>query len=396
MSGVSSAGPRTVVHVINTGGPGGAETVCVNLMTHADRARWRPVAVVPDRGWIYRALVDAGVETHVLGHRTYADLPGYLISLARIVRGARASVVHSHLFGPSFVASLLGVVQRVAVVGTIHGEGDLDPNERFRRAKFAVINHGAARLVFVSEALRAHFLATGLLREDMTTVIPNGVDVARYGASADPGVRRALGAGPDDFLVGAVGNYRAAKGHDVLLRAAAIVRARGGGCRFVVVGHGNPEVEAELHRLRRELHLDDAFTLSGFREDVPAVMAALDVYALTSRSEGFSISTVEAMASSRPVVATRCGGPEYILEDGRTGLLVENGSPDAVADALERLRGDAGLRARLGAAARRSAEARFGVEPQVRAYEATYDDAVARRAGAATRPPTTMTMETLP
>jgi glycosyltransferase involved in cell wall biosynthesis len=102
-------------------------------------------------------------------------------------------------------------------------------------------------------------------------------------------------------------------------------------------------------------------------------MHAFDIYVLTSRSEGFSLSTIEAMASGLPVVATRCGGPEQIVEDGATGFLVENGSPDAVANAIDRLRRDRDQRARFGTAARDVVMKRYTLEAQVRAYEALYD-----------------------
>ena len=377
--------PRTVLHVINTGGPGGAETVCLNLARYADRTRWQPIVVVPDEGWITRALRDAGVEVHVMGHASHSDMPGYLLGLSKLISRRRVDLVHSHLFGPTYVSGLLGVLRRRPVVGTIHGEGDVSPDERFRRAKFALVNRGVCRLVFVSEALRRRFLEFGSLRPELTAVVSNGVDVAAFERDGNRSFRRALGVSESDYLVGAVGNLRPAKGYDVLLDAAARLTARAPHTRFVIVGQGGDDLETALLAQRHRLGLDERVIFAGFQSDVRRVLSSLDTFVLSSRSEGFSISTVEAMAAGIPVVATRCGGPEDILEHDRTGLLVPNGSADAIATAIERLQTDPSLRERLAINARAAAADRFGVQAQARAYEAIYDQCIAARTPAATR-----------
>src|SRR5207244_3005900 len=99
----------------------------------------------------------------------------------------------------------------------------------------------------------------------------------------------------------------------------ALLKASGAGYRFVIVGDGDEGYTRELAALRDQLGLSNDLTFAGFRSDIHRAMATFDVYALTSRSEGFSLSTIEAMASGVPVVATRCGGPEQILDDGLTG-----------------------------------------------------------------------------
>ena len=313
----------TVLHLINTGGPGGAEQVFVNLVRELDRTRWRSIAVVPDGGWIYREVKAAGLEPVVLTHGVHTDLPRYIFALGRLIRRYDISLIQSHLFGPTFVASLLGLRYGIPVVGTLHGEVDLHPHERLRKTKFALVNLGATRIVFVSEALRRFFLDTGALREEITTVIPNGIDSTAFNCPRDRSLREEFGAFGDEFLVGAIGNLRAVKGYDVFLRAAALLKARASGYRFVVVGHDDGTVTEELLSLQTELGLESDVVFAGFRDDVPRCLTALDLYALTSRNEGFSLSLVEAMAARLPVVATRCGGPEQILRHGVTGHLVK-------------------------------------------------------------------------
>jgi glycosyltransferase involved in cell wall biosynthesis len=267
---------------------------------------------------------------------------------------------------------LLGLLTGKPVVCTLHGHVDLDPRERFKRIKFGLINRGASRVVFVSQSLKRFFLGTGLLRPGIATVIPNGVDLARFQRSPDLGARRKFGASPGDFLVGAVGNVRPAKGYDVFIQTAGLLNARSSTYRFAVVGEADSELGGALHSLREQVGVTESFAFPGFSDDIPTAMTAFDLFVITSRTEGFSIATIEAMASGLPIVATRCGGPEEILEDGVTGVLVENGSAEAIAEAIEALRTDPRRRRRLGDAARADVRERYGLERQVEAYEALY------------------------
>jgi glycosyltransferase involved in cell wall biosynthesis len=365
--------PITVMHLINTSGPGGAETACVNLIRGLDPARWRGIAVVPEKGWLYDEVRRVGGQPVVLDSGSRFDLPRYFVALARLVRQHKVELIHGHLFGPSYSASLLGLLMRLPVVGTLHGQIDLHPKERFKRIKFGLLNRGASRLVFVSESLRRFFLGTGLLRGEITAVIPNGVDAARFSRAPDRSLRPAFGASDDEFVIGAIGNVRPAKGYDVLLRAAALLKARSVKYRFVVVGEADSDLGLRLLAFCEELGLADCVSFPGYLRDVPAALNAFDVYAITSQSEGFSISTVEAMAAGLPVVATRCGGPEEIVDDGITGILVNNGSPEAVAAAIESLRTNARRRGELGDAARAAVRRRFSLDAHLHAYEALYE-----------------------
>jgi glycosyltransferase involved in cell wall biosynthesis len=370
--------PITVMHLISTNGPGGAETACVNLIRGLDPARWQKLAVVPERGWVYDEVLRAGGIPVVLAGGSRFGLPGYFLGLARLIRQHRVGLIHGHLFGPSYSASLLGLLMKLPVVCTLHGQVDIQPEEKLKRIKFALLNRGASRVVFVSESLRRFFLGTGLLRSEITAVIPNGVDATRFSRAADRSSRAAFRASDDDFLVGAVGNVRPAKGYDVLLRAAALLRARSDSYRFVVVGETDSDLGLELRSLCEELGLTDCVSFPGYLKDVMPALNAFDAYAITSRSEGFSISTVEAMAAGLAVVATRCGGPEEIIDDGVTGLLVENGSAEAVAAAIESLRIDAHRRRELGDAARTAVRQRFTMDAHLHAYEALYENCISR------------------
>lgn len=370
---------KTVFHLIETCGPGGAETVFIGLIRGLDRSRWRSIAVVPPRqlgvansGWLIDALKTSEIETVILDESHSFDVRSFA-RLVGIVRAKRGALVHAHLFGGAVRTAVLSRLLAIPGITTLHGHGDIAPDERHLRVKLALVNT-LARIVFVSEPLRQSFVETRGLREDRTMVIPNGIDAAEYVGVDGAAFRRELGIDPGDFVVGSVGNLTPAKSIDVLVQAAAVLKARSPGYRFIVVGDLKGAQGEMLMALRDSLGLREDFHFAGFRSDIPGAMAAFDLYALTSRSEGFSIALVEAMASGLPVVATRCGGPEQIVDNEVTGVLIEPGDPSAVASAIERLRSSLSERLRLGTAARAAAQRSYSHEAHVAAYERVYDE----------------------
>jgi len=381
--------PARILHLIDTGGPGGAETVFRDLVTHLPEERWESVAVVPwADDWLEGALRDAGLEPRVLTSTSSFDLR-YLRSLAALVKEVRPDLIQTHLLTTAVYASAVSRLSGHPVVSTFHGQVDVSPDLRFRELKFRILDRPRNRYVFVSDALRAWFGDTTPLRGDRTRTVHNGVAFDVRSTNRANGARRAwrarLEVGGNDLLVGAVGNLRPSKDYETLLRAASRVGSEHPGrVVFAVAGEGQGELRARLEALRDELALGDCVRFLGFVDDVAGFLEALDIYVLTSSSEGFSLSTVEAMARGLPVVATACGGPEEIVEHGRTGRLVPVERPEEVARSLLDLASDAELRRRLGAAGRDSVTHRFSINAMVAGYEAVYRDVLTQPRGQGT------------
>lgn len=365
---------KTVLHVIDTTGPGGAEAVFVNLASKIDAARFRAVAAINGPGWVHDALRQRGLTPYMLdaGKATSFDL-AYLRQLISIVLRQRVDLIHSHLFGANVYCSIVGLLCRVPTISTFHGAVDVSGHDRLRRLKFALINAGSRKVVFVSDHLRRHILSEARVRADRTAMIYNGIDLGQHSPQRDATLRRELGIHDDDILVGAVGNIRPAKGYHVLLQAAALLTAQDRRYKFIIAGHGGGRLQAELLALRDRLGLQQSVFFLGFRADVARVLRNLDVFLLTSITEGFSISTIEALACGLPVVVTRSGGPEEIVRDADNGLLVEVAAPHEIAHAVQRIVADPGLRTTLAASALRSV-VRFSETAMVAAYESLYDE----------------------
>lgn len=366
----------TVLHIIDTGGPGGAETVFLNTCAGLDTKSFRSVCIVSRDGWLTDSLRARGLEP-VLVSASGSFNVRYLRSILQIVHRERVDVIAAHLYGSAVYGSLAGIVSRTPVVSVLHGQSDILGGGHLDSIKKLLVRHGSTRLVFVSDRLKKELAGTLGARESQCRVISNGVEIGKFAGDTDDSIRRHLGISRSDILVGAIGNIRKPKSYEVLLRAAQILRARSSRYHFIVAGEGGNSLHQQLLSLRSELGLDNVVTFLGLRTDVATVLHNLDVYALSSTTEGFSIACIEAMAAGIPVVATRSGGPEEIIEHEHTGLLVPTQDSAALAAAIARLAADRGLSTLLTRNARQRVQDRYTLRAMVEAYERLFSELTA-------------------
>jgi glycosyltransferase involved in cell wall biosynthesis len=363
---------RTILHLIDTTGPGGAETVFTDLVRGLDQSRFRSIAVTAGPGWVEETVQAAGIQSMRISQRgRFAHR--YAKTLRGVIQREQVNLVHAHLFGASVYASLAALGTGIPVLGTIHGQADLPASDWIAPLRYGVLRWGATHVVAVSEALRRTFVSRAKFPARRTSVIYNGIDLTIFRPGVDSGFRRELGIGEQEFVFGALGNVRAPKAYDVLLRATALLAREAPPSRVVIVGDTSGMLYPQLRQLHASLGLGERVLFTGFRRDVPRVLQGFDALVLASHAEGFSLATVQAMATAIPVVATRSGGPEEILDGGRTGLLVARGDPAALAAGMRRLRDDVELRHQLAAAGPPAVAARFSRVAMLEAYHRLYD-----------------------
>ena len=357
----------SVMHVTDSGGPGGAETIFLQTTASIDRSKFRSVAVVGYGGWLAEQLETRGLRPHIVP-ATGSFNGRYLIRLLRFARQYKADVIVAHLYGSAVYASLAGMILSIPVVSVLHGQTDVPQEERFASLKSAIVRRGSRKVVFVSERLQDHLAPRLALAQSQCAVIPNGVDTEVFRSCPDRSLRTDLALPDDAILVGAIGNIRAPKAYDVLLHAARLLVDRSPRFHFVIAGDGANRLGDELNELSRKLAIEDHVTFLGLRPDVARVLNNLDAYVLSSHTEGFSIACVEAMACGVPVVATRSGGPEEILA-GEAGVLVPPDDPTAIADALDRVVGSKDLASALTVRALRRVRQEYSLGMMIARYE---------------------------
>jgi len=369
----------SILHVIDTGGPGGAETVFLDLASGLRIGNLASVATVGRDGWLAEQVRARGLSPVILEARGSLNFQ-YLRQLVALARRSDARVLVAHLFGAAIYSSLAGIIARIPVISVLHGQSDLAQKERFAALKRAVVTHGSSRIVFVSEPLRDDLQPRLKLPASKVAVIENGIDMRKFDRADSHHLRNSLGM-TSGILVGAIGNLRRAKDYPTLLRAARRVCDVAPDTRFVIAGDIQGGLFAELERLRAELGLTGEVQFLGLRSDIPEILAGIDLFVSSSDREGFSIALVEAMASGKPVLATRSGGPERIIDDERTGLLVPARDPEALAAGINRLIASPELRIRLADTARNAIRTRYSSARMLESYAQLIESVIDERAG---------------
>jgi glycosyltransferase involved in cell wall biosynthesis len=305
--------------------------------------------------------------------------------MAQEIRVRDIEILHAHQYTPFFYAALARVLSRRSprIIFTEHGRHYPDIVSPVRRAaNRLVLDHLADAVNAVcSFSARSLTCADGFSGTRIT-VIENGIELERYDAAPDrTALRRQLGLSPSRRYVACVARFHAVKDHAMLLRAFSRVAGQRADVDLLLVGDG--PLRGELEALTRDLRIADRVRFLGIRFDVPAILRAADIFALTSVCEAASLTLLEAMASGLPVVVTDVGGNPEIVRRGREGLLVPRGDHAAAAEALLQLLDDPATAAVMGRAGRARVEERYRIQRTIDSYLHLYERLMGRRNGLA-------------
>ena len=281
---------------------------------------------------------------------------GSLAWFVGLLRRERYQVVNTHSSVDSWVASAAAKLARTPVlVRTRHLSVPVNDHA------FNFVYSWPDAIVTTAETIRQRMIEVNRFSPERVVSIPTGIDLRRFDPDLDPGnIREELGLSPGDRLMTMVAVLRSWKRHEVFLEAAARLAKDFPELKVLVVGEGprRPNIETKI----RNLGLGDRAIMTGHRTDVPRLLSASEVCALTSESsEGVPQSVLQYMAMSKPVAATTAGGIPEVIEDGKTGLLCPINDSEALAGAITRLLTEPDLAKRLGQAARHRVEEKHGL-----------------------------------
>ena len=361
-----------VVQVMATGTNGGAQEHVFGLVNRMDRQFYDVSVVSLSPGSAVRKLQRAGIEVTVI------DEPDDAIATATLaahLSDIRADVIHNHMYRAEIVGTKAAIAlgeaghRRPWVISTVHSSRIRahEDQEALRRLTPAM-DH----LIVVSNAIEQKVTEEGRLGAPRS-MIYNGVDLERYDHQEPCCTLRAeYGMDDDAEIVGVVGRLELEKGHPTLLEAWPLVLSRVPCAYLMIVGEGS-RLDA-LHQIARDHGVERHVIFTGRRDDIPAVTAAFDVAVLPSYREAQGLTILEAMALSRPVVASNVGGIPEMIQDGVTGLLVPPHDPPALADAIVRLLTDHPLADMIGRAGHDTVHDRFCIQLMVNAVQELYDE----------------------
>jgi glycosyltransferase involved in cell wall biosynthesis len=361
--------PR-VMHVVLNLSPGGTERLVIDIARRLQPHTEVSVCCLEETGAWAGELAAADVPVMALGRRPGFH-PRHGFELARLARARGVEVLHCHQYSPFVYGQIAALVRpSLRVVFTEHGRLSDAPPSGKRKAVNPWLGRLPARIFAVSADLRRHMVAEGFPARRIE-VLYNGIEVGPPPTGDDrQRARRALAVDAADLLVGTVGRLDPVKDLRTLITATAMARSAGRPWRLVIVGDGAER--AAIADLVHTLGLSDVVGFAGYRGDVRELLPAFDIYANSSIHEGVSLTILEAMAASLPVVATQVGGNPEVVLDRQTGILVPPRDASACFAAIQALADDGARRTALGRNGRCRVLDAFTVDRMMQRYLQAY------------------------
>lgn len=370
----------TVCHVIHALGVGGAE-VLVDKMLRSLNDEFRcVVAVLDEIGEIGERMQQDGFTVKHL-HRHPGIDRGCAKRLKKFADEEGAEILHAHQYTPFFQAMLSrGLFGTRPVVFTEHGRHFPDHPSRKRSVVNRLMLRSCDRLFGCGGAVRQALIDNEGLPESRVEVIYNGVDLASLGTptlGARTRIRSEFAFAATDFVAVLVARLHPLKDHQTALRAVDAARKQIPGLRLLLAGDGDER--AAIEETIRKRGLEKCVTLAGTRNDIADLLAASDVFLMSSISEGIPLTVIEAMAARRPVISTAVGGLPELVEHGVTGFLAPSGDDRLLAAALVELYRNTDLRKQMAEIAAIRATEKFSLDGMLDSYRDVYRDVLGRR-----------------
>jgi len=348
----------------------------LNLLKLHDRQRYQPVCIClanPTGSHYERQVQEMDIPLYFLGKGDKADL-GVFKKLDALFRQYSPAIVHTHLLALNYAYPLMIRYRTPVRVHTVHSLAHYEMGTRVSRiVRTLAFRYRVGGVIPVAIAEEVRRTLECLYGYHNAPLIPNGIPTSEYAPSAE---RRACwraehGIEPHAIVITHVGRFVEVKNHALLVNAFARLHSTTP-LYLVLVGGG--ELEGAVRRQVEQLGLPQKVRFLGIRSDVPDILNASDIFALSSRWEGNPMSVQEAMASGLPVVSTAVGGVPELVQHGKTGLLVPPENVDALAQALQQLIDQPDQRCLLGKQARQHAQQHFDIQQTVRMYEELYSN----------------------
>jgi len=360
---------RKILYLIESDDPGGAEKVVLALVEYF-KHKYPIVIGCLRRGWIYDQLIAKGFNPKVIPTNNGPVDLKLLCHLIQLIKRERVGLIHSHLFDINFYSSIAAKITGIPHLCTEHGDIH-HPSKTSKKnlIKARILSICSHKVIFVCRYTKTVFCKISNISKGKSAIIYNGIKLDNFHKSIDVKKKKIeLGLRHEDIVIGNVGSLYPVKGQIYLLKAAKIVLQKFPNVKFIIVGAG--KLENKLKEEAKNLNIADHMLFLGFREDTHELLKVMDIFVLSSISEGFPLSLIEAMAAGLPVVATDVGGIREVYELGADIRLVKAEDPHALAQAIKGLIRDRNFKSQRN---HELACRYFSVENMVKNYVTLYD-----------------------
>lgn len=364
-----------VLFIDHSKGLGGAQLALYQLLKFLSTENIELIVVSVGAGPLYTHIIQLPVNLYLLSQCSSGNpscLTKQVQRLIFLVRQIKPHIIFSNDYGGHLFGGIVARLCRIPEIWWVHGI------KRFSLKKDSIMQHIVAAIPATRILANSFWMKEQLdARYNLhSSVLYPGIDVELV-QSADGGrVRGELGIAPDELVATIVGRLRKGKGQHIFLEAVALIFEKYRKSHFLIVGgadiNSDSEYLAFLNRRAYELGIDNRVYMTGFRKNVADYYKASDVVIHASDGklqEAFGLVIAEAMALSKPVIASQTGGPSEIVKHGETGFLVEPNKPEAIANYLDLLFSDAKIRQNMGQAGYERIIQRFSIERQIHEFD---------------------------
>jgi len=364
---------------------GGAQKQLLSLIAHLNKERFHIFLFVAQEGLLLsEALSIKGItiiKSRGLG-RAINPIKD-LLALSEIywfIKKNNIEVVHTHSSKAGILGRLAaGLAKTKVIIHTVHGWSFNDYQPALVKILFIWLERFSARfthkIIVVSHYDKQKGLNNRIGKEDRYELIRYGINYKEF-SEREQNIRQELGINTRDLVVAMVACFKPQKSPMDFIKLAFLVRETLANVKFVLVGDGI--LREEIEKLICKLNLEGQVFLTGWRRDIPRILSAIDAFALTSLWEGLPITVLEAMASSKPVVATNTGGIQEIVVEGKTGFLVPPRNMELMSEQLIILLKNEELRRQMGQRAIESLDFNFSLENMVNSTKTLYETVISK------------------
>ena len=371
---------KRVLFVITQSEPGGAQRFVLNLLTHLDKDQYEAMVAIGNtgNGNLFRALHAEGIPTHRLLHLVRdisikEDLKA-VSELRKLIKEYRPTTVFLNSSKAGFIGALAArcptKLKNTKIVYRIGGWSFNDPGTRWQKWSWKVLEWVSAKWKDVIIVNNQHDFDRAIkLRikpRKKLVLVYNGIETYKLDLMSRDEARTKLEIPADKYVVGTIANLYPAKGLEYFIRTAYHFQNKDDLVFFVI---GDGKERPELEALIKDLGLERKVFLVGQLTDAFKYLSAFDIFILSSVKEGFPWALIEAMAAKLPIVATRVGAVPEIIEDGKNGLIVEPGDPEAMAGKIKEIMDSSHLQKELGIQAHQTVLFKFELDKMVQQIE---------------------------
>jgi len=364
-----------ILHLTTDSKIAGAEKLLIGIAKEFDRKKFEIYfCTIKERGDLQNELEKLGQEALSLDCSSFAQLPTAYLKLSNIVKKYKINILHTHLYHASIIGQEVAHSQKnvVGIITRHYSDLLYIYGSAMQRKLDRKASSRAKNIIAISNGVKKVLVEQDKIDEKKITVIHNGIDFNEFRIKDNSiDIRKDLLLDKETKIIGAIGSLHPRKGHRYLIEAADILCRKIFNIKFIIAGEG--VLEKELVDLRDAFGLEDKIIFTGFRKDVVDVIQAMDVIVQPSIEEGFGLSIIEAMSLGKPVIASCVGGIPEIIDDKKTGILVQSKNPIALAEAIEFFLNNKKEADLICKTAQEKVRRKFDLIKMIRRYEELYE-----------------------